>query len=65
MKTFIDYDHNMKRKYKNSIIIMFSSYFHILEERVGNIFSCTCISKNVFKYAMLCNEVKELPLIDH
>jgi hypothetical protein len=34
---------------KNSIKIVFSSYFYILEEKVGDILSCTCISKNVFK----------------
>jgi hypothetical protein len=34
---------------KNSITIVFSSYFHIFETRVGYIPSCTCISKNVFK----------------
>ncbi len=74
MKTLIDYDYNMKKfkthrymlvfypfeSIKNLITIGLSSYFHILEAKVGHMFSCICISKNVlncilklFKYCAM------------
>jgi hypothetical protein len=66
MKTLVDYDYHMKKKLthwyilvfypfesiKNLVTIGLSSYFHILEAKVGHMFSCTCISKNVFKWIL-------------
>jgi hypothetical protein len=63
MKTLVDYDYNMKKfkthwyilvfspfeSIKNLIAIGLSSYFHILETKVGHMFSCTCIFLNVLK----------------
>jgi hypothetical protein len=63
MRTLIDYDYDMKNckthwyisvlntfeNIKNPIIIVLSSYFHILEAKVWHLFSCTCIFLNVRK----------------
>jgi len=37
---------------KNLVTIGLSSYFHILETKVGHMFSCICISKNVLKWIL-------------
>jgi hypothetical protein len=63
MKTLINYDYDIKKNKtywyilvlypfestKKSIIIVLSSYFHILEVGTWHLFSYTCIFKNVLK----------------